>query len=436
MNKRKKTRIVGLPYPSDIGDLATKGNLGSYEILLLHELRAAMNSKNRMCWRAQYTLSKRMGCSIDSVKRAVRSLREKGYIQIKKRGKGNLYRLIFDKNGNWAEGHLKKEMPQSDSGQQLDKDSAEPLNSETKSYEHLGQVAFSSSNKTRRVKQSKRMKSSSIPKNEEDLILFYRYDDKKNNASPSTEDLTGRAEKEFDTGNRDLNIINDESCDKAGGTDKSQDSTGKYLSEADIAKFYGSKNIPPSVHLNKRRYHGRGKDRYDLQKYIWPFTGYKKDLMETCGTDYSGPPPFETWEEQFDIYYDQVIERHWDPYSNSPGQGFKKAFRRAAIAGVLWRCGFRPVTPEQKRKLKIEEKRQREIAEKEREILMKEKEIKRKRFEHKLQKASELRGQLPEGYRLALDKEYYHVSPDERDRFLIDQIPHMKKVIAENLNTK
>ncbi len=63
------------------------------------------------------------------------------------------------------------------------------------------------------------------------------------------------------------------------------------------------------------------------------------DRFEPEDFDTKGSP---AWEVQLRLFYDQVIDRHWDKDGKPPGAGFRKLFRRAAVSGVLSSFGFKP----------------------------------------------------------------------------------------------
>ena len=139
----------------------------------------------------------------------------------------------------------------------------------------------------------------------------------------------------------------------------------------DVNRIYGNM-VPPACDL---------RDNYakiDLEKYIRPFTGkgsdvkkrFKKDLDKSCADWFEG---------QLNDFADEVISLHWSKKaSDKPGIGFKKSFCRAARAGVLYRCGFQPKTPEQLEAERLQWEKER---------LTREKEEERERMERKKQAA-------------------------------------------------
>ncbi len=126
MAKKKKqqgSKINGLPFHSDIADFAKENmekikafKLGKSEdtnfleylkpidILLLHTLRAGMNSKNKSNWRNLETLAEEMGTWSSTVERSVDRLKEVELIIVRKRGKkgggyaGNEYTIKYPWN--------------------------------------------------------------------------------------------------------------------------------------------------------------------------------------------------------------------------------------------------------------------------------------------------------------------------------------------------
>jgi hypothetical protein len=135
------------------------------------------------------------------------------------------------------------------------------------------------------------------------------------------------------------------------------------LSEKNLQKFYGKK-IPDAVNLITSA------KRVKLSKYIEPFRS-GKILRECFSTDFSKRMP-ELWENQCEDYYTKVINAHWDSLNGEPGHGFKTMFRRACVAGVMYRCGFEPLNSielveEHKKKVeknRIRQKKEKEEAEK------------------------------------------------------------------------
>jgi hypothetical protein len=131
------------------------------------------------------------------------------------------------------------------------------------------------------------------------------------------------------------------------------------FSEKDLQKFYGKK-IPIPVDLVS------SVKRVKLSKYIEPFRS-GKILRERFGTDFSRRMP-ELWEIQFEDFYTKVIKKHWNSFYGEPKKGFKIALRRACAAGVMYRCGFRPLNSlklVEERKKKIEKNRIKQEKEKE-----------------------------------------------------------------------
>lgn len=83
--KTQGSKTPGLPYPSDIFDLAQKANLDMKTLVLLLVLRQSMNKNNRSCWKSQARLSQEMCCTRKTVIRAVKIARNRGIIRVNTR---------------------------------------------------------------------------------------------------------------------------------------------------------------------------------------------------------------------------------------------------------------------------------------------------------------------------------------------------------------
>lgn len=104
-NRKRKTGngIPSLPFHSEIVEVARRLNLSPYEQLLLHLLRSSMNRQNRICWKSEKRLAEEMGCHEKTVYRAVKNLKAKGVLLVRKRGRKrsnnhNEYRFNYDGN--------------------------------------------------------------------------------------------------------------------------------------------------------------------------------------------------------------------------------------------------------------------------------------------------------------------------------------------------
>jgi len=169
--KRKGSSIDHLPYPSEIGDLAEKIGLSWAETLSMYEIRSGMNSKNLFYWRSQAGMAKRMGCSPDTVQRAITLLKTKGLLKVERtttrKGKGNKYSFNYS-NGKWeldrsqqpTSGELDRSQPSrvtahSAIGQELDRSQPSPLNrSQPSKY-----IKGNKSKKKNKLKSSSRQKT-------------------------------------------------------------------------------------------------------------------------------------------------------------------------------------------------------------------------------------------------------------------------------------
>jgi hypothetical protein len=150
--------------------------------------------------------------------------------------------------------------------------------------------------------------------------------------------------------------LNEKEKDSAEKIDESKSMTlEKNKSKENVSNFlrkYYKSSIPEKVDLSKSN---NGK-RYDLRKYLSPFFGKKKDLVKDYGSDFSDSQKPDWWRSQFQDFYQSVINYHWDNGAGPPNGGFKTAFKRACVSGVMQEFGFEPKSPEQ---LKLEEEKER-----------------------------------------------------------------------------
>ena len=150
-----------------------------------------------------------------------------------------------------------------------------------------------------------------------------------------------------------------------------------------LRNYYSMKSIW-KVDLIQPR--GSGK-RHDLRKYVLPFTGAGSKLRKEYGSDYSDSKP-KWWEDQFHEFYEELINQHWESTSK-PNKGFRTAFHRACVSGVMRLYGFVPKPPKQieaeKRGAERQEAEERRRDEAKREKALAEKN-KREEREHKLTK--------------------------------------------------
>lgn len=290
--ERKKRRIEGLPYNSDIIELGIQLELTPYERFLLLVLRGSIHEENKICWKTELTLAKEMGCSRSTISRVLKRLRGKDIIAIdKKRKRMGFENNIYSFNFPWVNYIPATQAGASKSDKDLrpdDTDICIQENQEYASERHFNRI------KGNRIKKKEQRQQIN---EEEDQQPFLK--DKKQSASIHEDEII-------------------------------------------LDRFY-PKKIPPAIDL--MTFYNGGK--VDLEEYLIPFRGQRGELIEKYGHDYSKPLEI-FFEEQIKEFYETVIRLHWNTNANEkPGKGFEKTFARACRAGVMYRCGFHPRSREQ-----------------------------------------------------------------------------------------
>jgi len=320
----KRNIVEGIPYPSDITELARSGkfSLTSPEVLLLHTLRSAMNPKNKSTWKSQERLAEEMGYSRSTVNKAATGLKKKGLITVSKRGKrmgfaGNEYTILFPwpnrpRNGHMYASKSPKRKPEKQTH-------IRPINKRTCDRET--DTNQSRGNKSKGIDQSN---SQGEPEVEN---KFFKTD--KNDGS-------GREEK-IDGGRENL---------KDGETYDLSEGSPPPATEDELKKIYGDR-IPPAIDVSDRdRSRNDEEDGFDFKRYFSPFQHDKR---------YDGEGP-GWWEDQVEVFWRENRSRMWTWSSKPDGGGPKNMFKRAARAGCVYRLGFRPKSQEQIETEKEQEK--------------------------------------------------------------------------------
>lgn len=319
--KAKQQNIQGLPYTSDILDLAIEHNFTTSERLLLILLRTKMN-KQKTCWPSQIRLADEMGVSERQVRRLIKGMEILGVISVNKRKMNrkfgnylNEYRFIFPWNPVKSLQSTRTRV----SGVNPDICDTSTRTSETVNPDICDSQPGHGCPSNKQGINTKNKSVNQSEKNDDDHSQL--------NEKESAEKIDERK----------LLMLE---------KNKSKENVSQLL-----RKYYKS-SIPERVDLSKSN---SGK-RYDLQKYISPFSGKKKDLVKDYGSDFSDSQKPDWWKSQFENFYKRVIEFHWDNDAGPPNGGFKTAFKRVCVSGVMQEFGFEPKSPEQ---LKLEEEAER-----------------------------------------------------------------------------
>lgn len=313
-SKPKEKIIPGLPYNSDIYDLGEAARLTIYELSFLLLIRSFMNKGNRESWPSLTLIGKRIRISRRQATRVAASLTEKGIITIEGRKSyhksgakyNNRYRFIYPWTCTCIDS---QSIPVVTDSPHLHRLTAPPVVTDR----HLIEQEKEQGNKQSRHqgKNDDDSSISSISKNKPDQ-------------RESSQNRKGSS--------------NSKQRKKAGG----KSGKGKKNRHVSLEKFYNT--VPDEVDLSHPAYSGK---RYDLRKYIAPFVGNSKMLVKIHGTDFSDKKP-KWWQDAFCEFYETAICYHWSKDSyEKPGNGFKTAFHRACVSGVMSHFGFDPKTPKQ-----------------------------------------------------------------------------------------
>jgi hypothetical protein len=315
---RERTIIQGLPFPSDIITIAQERKLNNWECHLLHTLRAAMNPKNRECWRSEKTLASEMRCSRFSVMRAVRGLTKEELITVgtKKTKNGTVH--CYSINFPW-----KRKEEVCCSQQQTHEEGMLPTATKVCCSQQQGYVADSNLNK---VIEKKQVSSLRIKK------------ENPRQANPDDDRGFSSFQKKRFSEKTQTPKPDEKSTPEQSQAVERVSSAPPPATEEQLKQVYGNR-IPTETNLRYRSEH------VDLSAYVRPFAEKRSVLFESMGRDLD--TPFEEWwEEEAQKFYEAAIDANWNPDSvEKPRAGFRKAFLRACRAGVMFRAGFDPKTP-------------------------------------------------------------------------------------------
>jgi hypothetical protein len=372
-----KKVIPGLPFNSNIVELGIKENLSTSEVLLLLILRMRMRDKNLTCWPSQKTLAEEARVSEKWIRVMIKKLENKNIIKVRKRQKksryGNNsheYQFVFPWKicvSTSLDPPKQEAKPEPSSVSKADKpELSSPVKPELSSIQTGTQFPLKpelSSHSDRnsvppnkQSEQTKKNKPSSINKTLDDdpsldlsetktMTNGVAHECKKEITCELVDNNNDECEdtkKQLESGNNTVEETNESAIENEEPwrplSPPPRPKELPTLKKGDLKKFYG-KNPPKKVDLTKA----------DGYVNLWNYIKVFKDgdiLLECYGTKFEEPMP-SWWKEQAEEYYELVIKNCWSANHKPPGIGFKVTFFRALRAGVMERCGFRPLSPEE-----------------------------------------------------------------------------------------
>ena len=319
--KSRKGIIPGVPYPSDIEDLAKSGkfDLTRSEVQLLQALRNGMNRQKKSNWRSQKTLAEGMCCTRSTVNKAAKGLKIKGVITVHKHKRqknmgfaGNEYRIVFPWPDSPRNGHTY---------------AAKSPKREPEKQTHIRPISKHTCVRETDTNQSRVNKSKRISQSN-------------NQGEPEAEDKLFQTDKADGSG-RDEKIDGGRENLKEGEIFDLPEDSPPPATDDELKKIYGDK-IPPPVDFSFVYNPDRDEveeetKNFFLWDYLEPFKRYKHyKRYKTEGPGW--------WEDQLDDFWRKASPFMWSS-GEKPRKGIIVIFKRAARAGLVYRLGFRPKIP-------------------------------------------------------------------------------------------